>query len=428
MFNSLIGFNVTHKGNKENMKIYDIAIVGGGPAGCMAAITAAEHNKKVVLLEKNDEIGRKLLITGNGRCNLTNSANIKVFLEKFGKRGSFYRDSFSKFSNYDLMDFFQKQGLEFKEEDEGRIFPITEKAQSVVDILKKLLFESSVTVIYNYRLEHIQKMNNIFKLNSSNHEQFAAHNVILASGGVSYGYTGSTGDGLKVAERMGHQITELEPGIVPLKVREKWVHKLKGITLKDVGLKVGHGGKFKLLPRGDLLLTHFGISGPVILDMSYEIIKLMDKYGDLKLYIDFKPDLNQDALNSQLMKDFHDNSKKSLKNYLKHHLPNSTIEPILSTTSIDPDKKLNQVSKKERSILLETLKSLPITINGHLSLNKAMLTCGGVSKKEINPQTMESKLVPGLYFAGEIISGCGRRGGYNLQQAFSTGYVAGLNI
>ncbi len=405
------------------MKIFDIAVIGAGPAGCMAAIQGAKKGQNVILLERNDKIGQKLLLTGNGRCNITNTANMEVFLEKFGKRGSFYRDAFTKFSNYDLMDFFQKQGLEFKEE-EGRIFPITEKAKSVVDILQKVLDKSTVKVLYNYRLKHLQKMTNIFKLSSTENELINAHNVIIATGGVTYGFTGSTGDGLKVAELLGHHITELKPGGVPLKVREKWVHNLKGVTIKDVGLKVGYGGKKILLPRGDILLTHFGISGPVILDMSDKIIELMDKHGEIKLYIDFKPDVNLEKLGSQLINDFQKNSKKNLKNYMKNHLPNSTIDPVLRNVSLDPDKKLNQITKKERIILQETLKALPMTITGHLPLNKAMVTCGGVSLKEINPKTMESKLVNGLYFAGEIHSGCGRKGGFNLQQAFSTGYVA----
>jgi predicted Rossmann fold flavoprotein len=407
------------------MKIYDIAIIGAGPAGCMAAIKGAQQGKDVVLLEKNDKIGRKLLLTGNGRCNLTNTASMEVFLEKFGKRGSFYRDVFSKFSNYDLMDFFKGHNLNLKEEEEGRVFPISEKSKSVVDILKKVMKQSGVEIIYNYRLEHLQKMSNIFKLFSTDNELVKAYKVIIATGGVTYGFTGSTGDGLTVAELLGHQITELKPGVVPLTVREDWVKQLKGVVLEDIGLKIGYNGKSIALQRGNILLTHFGISGPVILDLSQDIIELIDKNGDLKLYIDFKPDTNSEDLGVKFMKDFQNNSKKSIKNYLKIYLPNRIIKSILQIVSIDPDKKLNQITKKERLELLQVLKALPLTITGYLPLNKAMITCGGVSKKEIDPKTMESKLVNGLYFAGEIIAGCGRTGGYNLQQAFSTGWVAG---
>ncbi|HEX7467051.1 MAG TPA: aminoacetone oxidase family FAD-binding enzyme, partial [Methanobacterium sp.] len=277
----------------------------------------------------------------------------------------------------------------------------------------------------NYRLEHLHKRPKIFKLSSTENKLITAHNVIIATGGASYKFTGSTGDGFTFAELFGHHITELKPGGVPLLVGEEWVRGLKGVTLDNVGLNMGYGGKIRPLPRGNLLFTHFGISGPVILDMSHIIVEIMDEHGDLKLYSDFKPEIKEKALGVRLMEDFQNHSKKSLRNYLKNHLPQSTIDPILKTISLDPQKKLNQITKKERLQLQKTLKALPLTMTGHLPLNKALVTCGGVSKKQINPQTMESKLVKRLYFAGEIIAGCGRRGGYNLQQAFSTGYVAG---
>ena len=409
------------------MKIYDIAVVGAGPAGCMAAIQGAKQGKNVILLERNDKIGRKLLLTGNGRCNLTNTSSLKVFLEKFGKRGSFYRDAFSTFSNQDLMEFFKENDLKMKVEEEGRVFPITEKAESVAEVLIKVLNRYGVKIVYNYRLNHLNKSSKIFKLFSKENKLITACKVIIATGGVTYSFTGSTGDGLNMAELLGHNITELKPGGVPLRVREKWIHKLKGVTLMDVGLTIAYGGKKITLPRGNLLLTHFGVSGPVILDMSHDIINLWDEHGDLKLYIDFKPEEQRESLEGELIRDFQNNSKKILKNYLKKHLPNRTIEPILNTISLDPQKQLNQVNKKERLKLQEALKALPLTVTGHLPLDKAMVTCGGVSKKEIDPKTMESNLVSGLYFAGEIISGCGGRGGYNLQQAFSTGYVAGCS-
>lgn len=407
------------------MKIHDIAVIGAGPAGCMAAIRGAQLGKNVILLERNNQIGRKLLLTGNGRSNLTNTSSLEVFLENFGRTGSFYRDVFTKFSNQDLMDFFRARGLDVKEEDDGRIFPITENAESVVDALTMALDQSKVDVLYNYRLKHLQKSSDIFKLFSMENQLITARNVIIATGGISYKFTGSTGDGLAVAELLGHQITKLRPGEIPLRVMEEWIRALKGVTLEDVGMSIGYGRKVKPLPRGSLLLTHFGVSGPVILDMSNSIVEIMEKHGDLRLYIDFKPEIKPEALGVQLMEDFQHYSKKSLKNYLKSHLPQRMMDPVLKTLSIDPQKKLNQITKEERLKLQGTLKALPITINGHLPMNKAMITCGGVSQRQINPQTMESKLVKGLYFAGEIIAGCGRSGGYNLQQAFSTGYVAG---
>lgn len=407
------------------MNIYDIAVVGAGPAGCMAAIRGARQDKKVILLEKNKEIGRKLLLTGNGRCNLTNNASLDVFLEKFGKNGSFYRDAFNKFSNHDLMDFFRSYGLDFMEEDDGRMFPSTEKSRSVVDRLYNSLKEYEVELIYGYRLKHLQKHSKIFKLISTENELITTHNVVLATGGETYKKTGSTGDGFNLAKTLGHQITEIKPGGIPLTVREEWVSGLRGITLEDVGLSLQSGGKLVSLPRGSLLFTHFGVSGPVILDMSNMMVEIMERYGDLKLYIDFKPDVKEQDLQNLFIGDFQKYSKRSLKNYLRNYLPQNMVEPVLKTVPLDPDKKLNQITKQERIQLQKLVKSLPVTINGHLPLDKAMVTCGGVSKKEINPKTMESKFVPGLYFAGEIIDGCGRRGGFNLQQAFSTGHVAG---
>jgi predicted Rossmann fold flavoprotein len=409
------------------MIIYDIAVIGAGPAGCMAAIQGAYLGKKVVLLEKNDKIGRKLLLTANGRCNLTNTAPLEVFLENFGRRGSFYRDAFTLHSNHDLMDFFKIHGLDVTEQESGRVFPITENSQSVVDVLENVLDTNRVKIVYNYHLKHLHKQSMIFKLSSKKNQPITAHKVIIATGGVTYKNTGSTGEGLELAKLLGHHITPLKPGGIPLKVREKWVHELKGVSIQNVGLTIGYGGKFMPLPHGDLLFTHFGLSGPVILDMSNNIIELLDKYGDVKLYIDLKPEYPSETLKNQLIKDFQHNSRKSLKNYLKNYLPQNTIKPILQTIPLDPNKKLNQITKKERQKLQETLKALPLTITGHLPMNKALVTCGGVSRKEINPQTMESKLIDGLFFAGEIISGCGGRGGYNLQQAFSTGFLAGFS-
>jgi predicted Rossmann fold flavoprotein len=409
------------------MEIFDIAVIGAGPAGCMAAIKGAREGKRVILLERNDKIGRKLLLTANGRCNITNAAILDVFLEKFGKNGLFYRDAFKEFSNHDLMAFFRSYGLEFKEEEEGRIFPVTDKSRSVVEVLKKALKNYHVEIFYNYRVIHLTKLSKIYKLTSTEKKVINAHSIILATGGSSYQVTGSTGDGFNIAKTLRHHITQLKPGGVPLTVRENWLPKLKGITLEDVGLKLQSGGKVKSLSRGNLLITHFGVSGPVILDMSHTIIEIMEKHGDLKLYIDLKPDISHQDLESSFIEDFRKYNKRSLKNYIKNYMPQNMVETVLSTVQLDPDKKLNQITKKERLQLQRIIKTLPITLNGHLPLNKAMVTCGGISKKDINPKTMESKLVPGLYFAGEIIDGCGRRGGYNLQQAFSTGYLAGSN-
>jgi predicted Rossmann fold flavoprotein len=407
------------------MEKYDIAVVGAGPAGCMAAIQGARHGKKVILLDKNDNIGRKLLLTGNGRCNLTNSASLDVFMDKFGREGFFYRDAFQTFPSDDLLKFLKEYGLEFKEEEDGRYFPVTDKAESVVQVLNKAIKELKIKVIHNFHVKHLYKHSKIFKLTSNKDDLLTSYSTIMATGGASYRSTGSTGDGFKIAEKLGHKITDLQPGEVPLTLKEGWAHDLKGLTLDDVSLSVQIGGRIKPLKRGGVLFTHFGLSGPAVLDTSHEVVKILETHGDLKLYIDSTPDINEKELEKQLIDDFSKSSKKNLKNYFRLYFPKNMVEPVLTIISIDPDRKLNQITKNERKQLIKILKSLPLTINGHLPLDKAMITCGGVSTKEINPKTMESRLVPDLYFAGEIIDGCGHRGGFNLQQAFSTGYLAG---
>lgn len=408
------------------MKTYDIAVIGAGPAGCMAAIRGAQLGKNVILLERNNKIGRKLLLTGHGRCNITNAADLDVFLEKFGPSGSFYSDAFNRFSNKDLVNFFESHDLSLKEFEGGRIFPGTEKSKSVVNVLKKVLGGFGVEILYNYRLKHLYKQyDGIFKLFSTEDELITAHNIVMATGGISYGFTGSTGDGLTIAESLGHHITKLKPGGVPLIVTEEWVPELKGITLGYVGLKIQYGEKVMHLPSGELLFTKYGVSGPVILDMSQVIVEIMEKHGEVKLFLDFKPEMEDAALRSILLEDFHKFGEMSLRNYFKNYLPEKMIDPILKAIYIDPQKRLDNITEKEILQLQEVLKSFPLTITGYLPLDKALVTCGGVSIKEIAPQTMESKFVKRLYFAGEIIELCGRRGGYNLQQAFSTGYVAG---
>ena len=286
------------------MKNYDIAVIGAGPAGCMAAIRASQLGNKVILLERNDSIGKKLLLTGNGRCNLTNQAEMEVFMEKFGRRGSFFRSAFTTFSNQDLINFFRSRGLEMKVEEAGRVFPVTDKSKSVVEVLETSLNEGDVDLTYNYRLEHLRKDGIIFKLYSTKRHVIKASKVIIATGGASYGKTGSTGDGLQLAGRLGHQITPLKPGMVPLIARENWVSSLKGLTLDKVGLTVVYGDKRRIASVGSLLITHFGVSGPLILDMSHELVSILEKYGDFKLLIDFEPDKSREELESQFLEEF----------------------------------------------------------------------------------------------------------------------------
>ncbi|MDD1763552.1 MAG: NAD(P)/FAD-dependent oxidoreductase [Methanobacteriaceae archaeon] len=432
------------------MEIYDVAVVGGGAAGCMAAIQARFSDKKVVLLERNPEIGRKILITGNGRCNLTNNSPTPVFIRKFGRRGSFYRSAFLSFTSADLVKFFMEAGLKLKEEDKGRIFPISDRSQSVIDILRAQLKKRKVQVLCNYRVKELKKQDGYFQLSkevegkngnkhhkkhppddsikndpSNESEIIRASRVILSTGGASYPQTGSSGDGYQLAENLNHTITPLKPGLVPLTIKERWPIAMQGLILKEVALTVKHGKKGKIKVAGDLLFTHFGVSGPTLLDLSQEIVKILDKEGEVKLFVDLMPQRTREQIEEKLLYDFKKYSKRDIQNYLRFHLPPGFIKALLEFLDIDQHKKLNQIGRQERIKLLDNIKSLKLTVDGYMPLSKAMVTCGGISKKEIDPQTMESRLVQGLYLAGEIITGCAPSGGYNLQQAFSTGFLAG---
>jgi predicted Rossmann fold flavoprotein len=409
----------------KNMELYDLAVIGAGPSGMMAAITATSNGLNTILIERNSSPGRKLLLTGNGRCNLTNTASLKEFIEKFGRRGSFLRTAFSKFSNKDLMEFFESRGLEFKVEEGGRVFPITDDAKSVLKILETSMKKLGVKTVYNTRLTQIQKIEkkNIFIVKLDYNTVIKAKKVILATGGASYSDTGSSGDGFRIAEGSQHGVTPLNPGIVPLKTKESWVKSLQGIRLDEVKITIKHP---KMILDGDsLLFTHFGVSGPLILDNSSKIVPLLEE-GSVSMVLDLKPSCKTEELQEMMVGAFESHGKVDLKNYMKLLVTNRMIPIILRLTEIDGKKKMNQVSKKERNSIINLIKSFPITVTGHLPLDKAIVTCGGISRDYINPNTMESKVVSGLYFAGEIIQGCAPSGGYNLQQAFSTGHLAGL--
>lgn len=412
----------------KNIDINDIAIIGAGPAGMMAAITAASNGHQVILIERNSAAGIKLLLTGNGRCNITNTASLKELLDKFGRRGSFLRSAFSSFSNTDLMEFFESRGLEFKVEEGGRVFPITDDSKSVLKILETSMRKNGVKIIYNSHIKNIKipkKEDGNFILKMDYNTVIKAKKVILATGGVSYSATGSTGDGFRIAEGNGHGVTPLEPGLVPLKTKESWVKSLQGITLDDVKITIKDPRGKMVFHEGNFLFTHFGVSGPLILDNSSKIIPLLEE-GNVDLILDLKPSKTIEELQTIFLGAFESHGKVDLKNYMKLLMPNRMIPVLLRLADCDPKKKMNQMSKKDRNSIINLLKAFPITITGYLPVEKAIITCGGVSREYINPNTMESKVVNGMYFAGEIIQGCAPSGGYNLQQAFSTGYLAGL--
>jgi len=405
--------------------IYDIAVVGGGAAGMMAAVRAGALAKKVVLIERNEALGRKVLVTGKGRCNITNTAPIETFMEKFGKQGKFLRTAFSRFSNEDLMDFFAALGLELKTERQGRVFPKSDKASSVIEVLAKCLSRSNVEVRFGTRITDVHKTGDRFAVTCEGKPEIEARKVILAMGGASYAATGSTGDGFAIARRLGHAIAPLKPGLVPLKTREAWVKGLQGLALENIQVTFVYGKKKIVSGVGELMFTHFGISGPIILDLSDAILSNLAEHKDARLFIDLKPGLTDEQLEKRLLNEFASRGNTQLKNVMKNLLPNRLVDVIMALSGADPEVDGNQVKQKDRAAIKALLKALPLTVTGSLPIEEAMVTGGGVSTGEIDPRSMESRLVPGLYFAGETIDGCAASGGYNLQQAFSTGYLAG---
>lgn len=405
----------------------DLVVVGAGPAGMMAAITASYNGKTVILIEKNSSAGKKLLITGNGRCNLTNTAPVNQVLKKFEKKGSFLRTAFSNFTNQDLMNFFESRGLKLKVENDGKVFPVTDNSRDVLEILLKELKNQTVTPMYNTRVVSVHSDIDGFTLKLDNGRYVWARNVVLATGGVTYRATGSSGDGHKFAEETGHKITALKPGIVPLITGETWTKDLSGIQLQSVSASLKHS-KGKLNIHGDLLFTHYGISGPIILDNSSKLVEILGNDGRIFLNLDLAHDSTREELAEEFLTATKTHGKVDLANYMKLKLPNRMIPIFLDIAKAKHKVKMNQVGKKERNNILNLIKSFPITVTGHQSMDKAMVTCGGVSSRDFDPNTMESKHHKGLFFVGELVDGCGPSGGYNLQQAFSTGHLAGSMI
>lgn len=407
------------------MHVYDIAVVGAGPAGMMAAIRAGCLKKKVLLIERGNSLGKKILLSGKGRANVSNSVSLSEFLSKFGKQGPFLRNAFSRFFNDELINFFKAKGLELKIERQGRVFPVTDRAASILEVLKEYLLEAKVTIVYNKRLINMRKENNDFCLFFETNAPLKAQRVILATGGVTFSFTGSSGDGFAIAKKLGHTVIPLTPGLVPLRTKERWVNQLKGLTLKNISLTFKSKNKKIISHVGELLFTHFGVSGPLVLDVSSAIVGLLEENKEVFLFIDLKPGLTEAELEERLLREFRLQGDKNIKNILKGLLPQRLITVFLQLLKMDGMKKGNQINKEERRNSIKLFKAFPLQIIGSLPIEEAMVSCGGVATKEINPQTMESKIVPGLYFAGEIIDASASSGGYNLQQAFSTGYVAG---
>ncbi len=411
------------------MKEFDVIIVGAGPSGMMAAIVAAENKRKVLLIERNNSLGKKLLLSGKGRCNLTNSCNITEFLNKFSASRNFLRNAFAKFFNIDLISFFENSKLKTKVERGGRVFPESDKAADVLDVLKTRLKNENIKVILNERVQKILVENEVVKgvLTHSN-KSFKAGKVVVATGGLSYPLTGSSGDGYKIAEGFGHKIMPLSPALVPVRIKEKFIRDWQGIALKNVRLTLFVETK-KMDDRfGEMLFTHYGISGPIVLDISSVIYDALKKSKDVTVGINFKPALDNKTLNARLLREFSGKHKKSIKSVFKNLLPLNMIEGFFKYCGLDSKKTASQVTVQERKRMIEGLFDLRLTVEGVMPIRDGIVTVGGINTKEINPKTMESKLVSGLYFVGEVIDIDAKTGGYNMQAAFSTGWVCGDNL
>lgn len=411
-----------------------VIVIGGGPAGMMAAITSAEQGNEVVLIEKNKVLGKKLSITGKGRCNITSSLNIDEFIKNTPGNGKFLFSAFNSFTNKDIIDFIENQGIKTKIERGNRVFPLTDKAQDVVNCFIKKLKAINVSIHLNTVVKDILTDNNKAIGVRTNNETIKADKIILATGGKSYPLTGSTGDGYKFAKKLGHTITELKPSLVPLVTYEEELHtSLQGLSLKNVEIKLIDISKNKEIYNdfGEMLFTHFGVSGPIILSASSHLVRYKNIYEllknkQIKLIIDFKPALSREKLDQRILRDFEEEKNKSFKNSLDKLLPQKLIPEIINKSNIAPNKQVNSITKEERENLLKTLKQFEVTIKNFRPIEDAIITAGGISIKEINPKTMESKIINNLYFAGEIIDVDAYTGGFNLQIAYSTGYVAGM--
>ena len=406
-----------------------IIVIGGGAAGMMAAITAAKRGHAVILLEKNEKLGKKLYITGKGRCNLTNACDRESFFANIVSNPKFLYKAFTKFDNYAVMDFFEELGLALKTERGMRVFPSSDKSSDVIAALKKELQRLGVDIRYNCIVDDVLTQDNAFyglRIKGIP-DLMTGDAVIIATGGLSYPLTGSNGDGFRFAKELGHTITDMYPSLVPLHTKESFVKELMGLSLKNIKITVTAGNKIIYTDFGEMLFTHFGVSGPVILSASSYIIPYINK-EPISLSIDLKPALTHEQLDARVLRDFEEFKNKQFNNSLEHLLPNKLIDVIIRLSGIDPTKKVNSITKQERKALVDLLKNFTLHISKLSDYNQAVITRGGINIKEVNPSTMESKLIKNLYFAGEILDLDALTGGFNLQIAWSTGYLAGISV
>lgn len=407
-----------------------VVVIGGGAAGLMAAVIAGREGAKVTLLEKMNYVGKKMGITGKGRCNITNACDMSEFIKNTPGNGKFLYGAYERFTNEDLLQLLHDAGLETKVERGGRVFPASDSALDVRNIFMKLIKHYGVDVHLEEPVKKLLVDDSVVTGVVTDKETYHADAVVIATGGKSYPATGSTGDGYVLAAQVGHKITDIRPSLVPIVTEESWVKDLMGLSLRNVELSVVAKNKVQAKMFGEMMFTHFGITGPIVLSLSYTVGKLMRKknIGTIGLDINLKPALSPETLDKRLQKDFDLYSKKQLINGMKDLLPSRLIPLIIELAGIDPQKPINQISKEERQQIGYMLQHMPLTVKGLRPVEEAIVTAGGISLKEFNPKTMESKLVKGLYGVGEVLDIDAFTGGYNLQAAFSTGYVAAMHI
>ncbi len=412
---------------KNSISAKDIVVIGGGPAGMMAAGRAAELGAKVLLLEKTSQLGTKLLLTGGGRCNITNNAGFKEFIRAFGKNGKFLYRALHVFSNLDLIDFFSTRGLPLRTDPDGKVFPVTDSAESVLKVLREYIQHNSVQVWPNLAVNRIICQDRqVTGLETADGRIITCGQVIMATGGMSYPKTGSSGDGYQLARHCGHTITTLKPGLIPLESDEKFILELPGLTLKHILISVMIDGKVKASAQGDLLFTHFGVSGPTVLILSGLAVDALEKGKTVELSLHLLPEYSDADFEQYLQEEWDRRGAKTFASYVQDILPDSLAPVFVRRCGILPGKKCSIITREERKIIARCFTDFRIHITSPRPIAEATVTRGGVALKEIDPQAMESRKVKGLYFCGEMIDLDGLTGGYNLQEAFSTGYLAGM--
>ena len=405
-----------------------VIVIGGGAAGMMAAIAAAEHGHHVLLLEKNEKLGKKIYITGKGRCNVTNACEMDKLFENMVSNPKFMYSAFYDYTNMQVMELLQEAGCPLKTERGERVFPVSDHSSDIIAAFERILRKRNVNIQLHTTVQSIRTQDgHVTGVLLSDGRKQDADAVVVATGGLSYPTTGSTGDGYRMAQELGHTMKECTPALVPMEIRKEWCRQLQGLSLKNVTLTMLCGGKRIYEGFGEMLFTHFGISGPLVLSASSFYGKCKDK-SQVSVRIDLKPALSEEQLDKRILRDFEQNSNKQFKNVIGSLYPAKLVPVMIALSGIDGDKKIHEITKEERKNLLDVTKHLTMQVDGLRDYNEAIITQGGIRVKEVNPSTLESRLVYGLYFAGEVLDLDALTGGFNLQIAWSTGHLAGSSI